>query len=325
MDATELEAAFAQYELEAQVATADTERHRRAVLTAAIARLDERLTELETRQREAVRSYADADITERTFLGRLAEIHAAAAALQPTLTELVDASRGTDGTELARANTLRQRAAALTGPVRERLAGGLRAGTAVERVYVAASDAGAVLAAVYGSGSGGEYVREAVRIDNVDDDPTTEFESAAGLSEYVASRYPWAWDHFQSWSVLFPGGVHRFSLAHTRGSLVAYLDGSTGRIFQEVHSLRVSELPANDSVEASGDGLAVTVNHTYASGPMRVHVERSGSPVDATVSIDGTRVGATGEDGTLWTVAPHGRLNVTVAAGEDTATATLTA
>ena len=62
-------------------------------------------------------------------------------------------------------------------------------------------------------------------------------------------------------------------------------------------------------------GISVAVNRTHGGGPLAVDTRSNltGDPVNATVFVDGDRVGTTGTDGRFWTVAPREAYTVAVA------------
>ena len=72
------------------------------------------------------------------------------------------------------------------------------------------------------------------------------------------------------------------------------------------------------------------MNRTYPGGPLRVRLTQAetGDPVDANVTIgrDGGEsrlVGATGDDGELWTVSPGSRFTVTAIRGNSVVLVTI--
>jgi hypothetical protein len=323
-DGAELAAAFRRHRLEAGLENATSPFERERVLSTAMDGLSDRLSELRARERAATRAYAAGDISGRAFLVRLARVQTAARALDAALEPVVAASRSADETAFERAKTLSQTAESLTGPVRATLASGVRSTTASATVYTAASDDGVVLARVVPGTGGPTYVRETVRFDNRDDDPGTTFESASDFYDFMSTRYPQATAGPPSLSIEFPGGVHRFEMRHSLGTLTAHVDGSARGVAREIHRLRVDALSVSDTANESADGLAVRVNRTFAGGPLEVTVrDASGDRVDASVSVGDATVGETGVDGTLWTVAPHGETAVTVSVDGSTVSVAL--
>ena len=112
---------------------------------------------------------------------------------------------------------------------------------------------------------------------------------------------------------------------YDRGWLTPYLDGGTGRVVKEDQRRELTDRPTDRRDATSDDGtLSVTVRTTYASGPMGVNATdpATGRPVNATVLVDGDRVGPT-RRGTRWTVEPRGAVNVTVVRGDATVTTTV--
>jgi hypothetical protein len=121
--------------------------------------------------------------------------------------------------------------------------------------------------------------------------------------------------------------VYSVTVKHPHGSFSAYLDGGTEKIFKEVQQKRLTgdtPLPTGPSVTNSSENLTVTVNRTYAGGPLRVELtNETGAPVSGEVRIDGELVGRTNADGLLWTLSPADRFEVT--ASYDFRTVNLTA
>jgi hypothetical protein len=73
-----------------------------------------------------------------------------------------------------------------------------------------------------------------------------------------------------------------------------------------------------DTVRNRTASVELRVNHTYGTGPMEVVVTAAVTerPLNATVFVDGYRVGTTGIDGRLWTTGPHPSGVVTVRTAE---------
>jgi hypothetical protein len=118
---------------------------------------------------------------------------------------------------------------------------------------------------------------------------------------------------------------------HSRGRLNAYVDGRTGDIFRETQWRPLDSLENNETISGTRDNLRLTVNRTYAGGPLRIELvdAESGDPVDLTVTIgppDGRSqvVGSTGPDGVLWTVSPAAEYTVTAINTEDPTAVSIT-
>ncbi|MFC7026488.1 hypothetical protein ACFQH8_01025 [Halomicroarcula sp. GCM10025710] len=87
-----------------------------------------------------------------------------------------------------------------------------------------------------------------------------------------------------------------------------------------MQSRQLSTVEPTATVTTVDDSTRLTVSRAYETGPLRVAVSNNetGVPLSGTVSISGQPVGATGADGTLWTVEPRGAYNVTVATSDGT-------
>jgi hypothetical protein len=113
--------------------------------------------------------------------------------------------------------------------------------------------------------------------------------------------------------------VYLVEASHPQGDLRAYLDGATRDVFHETQANAPEAVPVALTRTASTDRLRLQVNATHATGPMWVTVTRPGGPnataVDATVRVNGQRVGTTGADGRLLTLQPAGSFRVNATAG----------
>jgi hypothetical protein len=71
-------------------------------------------------------------------------------------------------------------------------------------------------------------------------------------------------------------------------------------VYRENQRLSIDRLPIENETVWSDDDLELSVAETPASGPVKINATDSdGEATNATVSVDGTEVGDTGEDGTL--------------------------
>ena len=140
----------------------------------------------------------------------------------------------------------------------------------------------------------------------------------------VRERYPDATSGPPSLSIEFPGSIHRFDVRYGGGTLTAYVDGSSRGVFRDVHTLRVSDLSVSESANATSDGLSLRVNQTFQTGPLEVTtLNEDGEAVAADLTVANRSVQATGDDGTLWTVAPDGTYTVTATRDGDSVSVTV--
>jgi hypothetical protein len=189
-----------------------------------------------------------------------------------------------------------------------------------------------VLATVSGSEFNRQYVREAYLPEVRDPGGTDQFRTDRGYDlEAARTRaselYPWTFENAGPTSTglrtgepyLYRAGVYSVTVDHPHGAagqgdLVTYIDGASGEVFREVQLKDLSEVPTAEPRVNRSAGLYVAVNRTHPGGPVAVFVRSNatGSPVDASVAIDGEPIGRTGSDGQLWTVAPRTAFTVRV-------------
>ena len=227
-----------------------------------------------------------------TYLTILGEINERADHLQSLASSVESAADPYPGLE----NRLRNLQADLLqhqGPLRDDLGAAVTGGGATDRLFVGASGQGAVLATI----EDGTYVREAVRTDARD--------AAVGgvdldaAQDRIAELYPWAWVNNGGVSIRSIGkDVFRFELSHDHGSLDSLLDTSSRNVYREVQEKSLSRLPTAVGAQASANNTTITVSKAYAGGPLAVDVTNAtGAPLPATVRVNRTVVGETGEDG----------------------------
>lgn len=301
--------------LRERIAGAESPDERQKRILDGLNEVDKDVITLHTRQRRAIDSYVDGDITARQLLVELARVQAEAAVLTDRLQLL---NRLADNTEDFTVDDSRifptlYDLETFGGPVRSRTLDALRGETeSSTRVFVAADESGVVLSTV----AGDEYVREAYRLDLR--------ERAADINEGVAQNvtrrsYPEIWAAADGTvSGQGSGGTFLFDLAYPDGSLTAFVSGGTDRVFMEHQRMSLAGFPTGAAVTRTLD-LTLRVNRTFPGGPLRVSVvdPSTGEPVNAVVKIgreggESPEIGRTGDDGVLWTVSPRGEFVVTV-------------
>lgn len=320
-NAGEVRSTFTRVSVRRNYEAAETPADRERVVRNGTDRLDDRVAALERREVAAIERYAAGDIQEADLFRTLAGIDAEAGERAETARWLATRARDLEMDDTAsRLATLRIRLISLRGPVRDEIAAGLD-GSNPTRVHVEVADGGIVLATTVRTDAGDtDYVREAY-------DPSIR--TRGGTDRYggnfgdvfdrLGEIYPWV--NERNPGVDNPvrigrDGARLYSIDFTYDgtSHTPYLDGGTGTVVKEEKRQQLDELPTERTNETSPDGtLEVTVGTTYASGPLGVTAvdTTTGEPVNATVLIDGDRVGHT-MGGTAWTVAPRGDANVTV-------------
>jgi hypothetical protein len=324
-DAAATEGRLRSLAIEERLSRANSTAESRAVIRRMGARIESRINGLRAEQRRTIESYSDGERSTGEFLGTLARIETRSQELRRAIARLETAADSIPGTAIDERSVdawARDRLVELglfASPVRQGILAALEGADPVT-VYAEVSETGVVLAAI----DDGRYVREAYLPTERDEGPPEGPGSISAALGRVIEVYPWAWNHSTGVrSAGSPGaGSYRFTIFHRQGRLSTHIDSETGAIFREIQANPLQTVPTAPPVTESEDGLRVAVRRTYATGPMNVSVTASGSgePIDATVVVENRTVGRTGSGGYLWTIAPQGTVNVTVADGERTAT-----
>lgn len=310
-DAGDLAATFETYRVQAAYDAATTDRERRRVLENASEWLRTQTETMMAAERRARSRYAAGETSARSYLATLGRLQLRADHLETTI-DRVDALRAKADAPIV-VDTLRPDLQTLQGPIRQRLAAAIRGEGASGRTFVAVSPRGVVLA----QERGGTYTRETVRLDNRD--------AAVGhlgfdaAEQRFADLYPWASANKQriSMGALGPD-VFVVELTHTHGTVDAALDASTNQVFREVQTKRLADTPVDVGWNVTANETTLSVSRTYAGGPLHVAVRNeTGAPVQATVVVNGTAVGSTGADGSLWTISPAGPYNVSAETSDE--------
>lgn len=299
--------------LRQRVEAAETNGERQRRILDGMNELEKGVVTLRTNQRTAIAAYAAGNIDARTLYVRLARIQTKSDALERRLDVLSELAKETEGNTIdgGRIAALRLQLREFDGPVRERASEAIRGDAPPTRVYAAASQDSVVLTTVVD----GEYVREVYRGDLRSlSGSTVPYE----LQENVTSRsYPEIWAASDGLEGTDSGGTAVVTIPYPGGHLTAFIDGGSERVFKEYQRIRLQNVSTGETRERTID-LTLRVNRTYAGGPLRVQVldPDTGEPVDAAVRIatngeGSVRIGTTGEDGVLWTVAPRGNFVVT--------------
>lgn len=336
-DTTEINSRYARHRLDERYRVAENDTARAAVLRDAADDLDTRISSLRARERAALEAHAAGETSTDGYLRRLAVIDAEADHLSDAVTRLDRRADAVDGQPISnqRMARFKTRLVRLEGPVRDHSRRAFAGDTAPARVYVEAADDGTVAAMLTDSGDGTptapEYVREAyvssarnsTAPDRFSENGAPDFDAVVTRAEEL---YPWAFRNRLRYAVggittgepyLYRAGVYVVGLDHPHGTprqndLVAYFDGGTGDVFREEQYVSSGRLPTHTLGRNRTGRLALTVNATRPGGPAKANVtDAAGAPVSATVYVDGEPVDEAGGDGTLWFLAPHGRVNVT--------------
>ena len=315
-----LESTLFRYEVETEVEQVETDTEKRKVLLAATRAVERRVDSVETEERSARMQYIQGEESASAYLESLGRIDVAARGWDRTL-ERIEVLSDRRSVVRSAARSIGADLETLKGPNRERAGEIVLGQRASDRMYVEASEQGTILADI----EDGAYVREAVRTDNSDDDAgaMTIGEAESRFEEL----YPVAWETRSGISVDKQGpDVWRLELRHDHGTLTSYLDTSTRYAYREVHLKTLSGIPTVTETTVDAGNTTLNVSRTYAGGPLEISVANAtGEPVFATVSVDGTRIGVTGQDGSIWAVSPPGTYNVTAERNGQEIEATVTA
>jgi len=296
-----------------------------------VADLARRTADVREARTAARASFRDGTLTAPAYFRELALLDAATDGLETErsrLEEVVGQVGPGAGPSLTRLQNLEADLETMNGPVAAELQGRYRGNDSGATVISVTGDGGFVAA----TSDDEQFYRVAQETADWSRDGEDRFvtNGSGGLSqalERAADLYPWTFSHqFGSpppRGVFGTTSLYKIAVVHQSGRLTVYLDGSTEEVYREVQQNRRAAVPQNWSRSATADGLAMTVNGTYASGPLDVSVRDavSGAGVDSRVRIDGTYVGTTDGSGHLGTVQPYGTftVNATTAANESVA------
>lgn len=297
---------YEQHRVTEAVAAAESPTEERAALRNATDAVDRRTQALVEDERTARADFVAGEVTAASYLATLGRIHARAAALEETV-ETIDAL-DEDSVGAERRAQLLAQLSTLQGPVRAELAASLQGEGPSKRTFVGVSGNGVTLATL----SGDQYVRETVRTDNRDDAVgQLTFDDA---EQRFGELYPWASENKQRISMGALGSdVYVIEYTHGHGTIEASLDASTSEVFKETQTKSLDDTPVEDTRWIDTRDLVVGVSNTYPGGPVRVNVTNAtGAPMTATVSVNDTDVGSTGDDGVVWAISPADRYSVTV-------------
>ncbi|MFW5999932.1 MAG: DUF7094 domain-containing protein [Halorubrum sp.] len=269
---------------------------------------------LNSRQNRAFEEHAAGELSDRELVDELVRVAATAREYDERLEEIDALAEETDGfSSPRRLDELQVALQVYDGPVRDHALATARGQSSPNEVYVESSQEAVVLATV----EDGEYVREVFRSDRWDrggsDISNDEAINAteAAYPETAALREP---DAFGA------GSVQRITIPHEFGTLRTFVSGGTERVFVEHQRVDLAAFPDSEPATTAGDGFNVTVERTYAGGPVTVTVldDETGEPVsDVTVTKsvgdgDSQAIGTTDEDGVVRTLSPAETYRITV-------------
>lgn len=325
MDGVEMESRLAEYTLEERMASAPTDARKEQTLLKYKFGVESDLSTLQNRKQTLRKQFNDGTISAREYAFALAEVDTEAEQVRDAVGRLESSSERVSGLSFySSTRNMNATIQTIEGPLKERIDGVVRGRTASTRMYVGTSAVGTVLSTV----ADGEYQREAYRSDNRNLSRTPGGSIPEIGQRVLTEQYPWAMsveNRYGTYSDIYqPLHFYPTRIPHEQGTLTAYVDVGTRKIFGEIQRKRLGTFPTGEAVRNSTTGLAVAVNRTYPGGPLRVHLtDSNGTALDAPVVIDGTTVGATGDDGELWTVAPGEEFTVSARRGLNSVSVTL--
>lgn len=314
-DAVAMDAAYRRYLLQERLDRAESDEERARALEEAIEASNETVRELRQREREALRQYANGELSGAQLVGVLSTVDARATEEIAVVEEI-----STQATRLGipgvgpRSNAFTGQLMVRQGEVRQRASASITAERSSQRVYVATSGQGVVLSTV----DGNTYHRESNRHDS--HRPTVErgVETTEAW-ESLSDLYP-KFSELSGFTSLNGKGtsrqLYRASGEFEHGSVWSYVDAYTVDVAREYQQIRLDDrLPRFNATNASAGSLQVGVERTYPSGPALVTVRDDGEPVSgAPVAVANETVATTDADGQAWVVLPYGtpRVETTV-------------
>lgn len=298
-----------------RIQSANTSDERQRLVLGELNRIEQETITLRSDHRALIEAFGDGELSSRAFLIGLARIDAQASVLEERRQRIATLAQETPDFSLSsgRLAALERELSTLTGPVRATAVSVLRGELGPTRFYVATGNQSVVLTTIVDDG----YVREAFRGD-LRDRGSGSIDPQEVLNVTAAS-YPTVWEYKQDTQVVGAGSSYLVQVPFAGGKLTAFVDSGSGKVFKEFQHRPLEETVTGEAVSRTRDGLVLTINRSYPGAPLRVTLadEETGRPVDANITIaagpgdDSTLLGATGEDGVLWTLTPQQPFTVT--------------
>ncbi|MFB6235475.1 MAG: carboxypeptidase-like regulatory domain-containing protein [Halopenitus sp.] len=299
-------------EIRAHIESASTLEERQRRIVAAESSIRQAEVSLHQRQRRAIKAHAAGKISNAELLIELGRIALRAEILAERLDVVKNLADETEGFNLDTEN-LQLRLAVYQGPIRSLAVDIVRGEADPNRVFVESTTNGLVLATIIGD----TYVREVYRGDKWDRG-ASGFEDVSDARNVTTSAYPKISD--SDTSTLGSGTPVRVTLNHDPGQLRTFVSAGDGGVFVEHQTRDLKKFTEGETLNTTQDGLNLTIERTYAGGPVRVTVvdTETGKPIQgATVTVaadqgESTEVGTTNEEGQLWILSPGDSYRVTV-------------
>jgi hypothetical protein len=297
-----------------RIESAETNTERQQLILAALSRVERDEVSLNSRQSAAFRAHASGNLSDQELLDELVRISATAREYDQRLDRIDALADETTGFSApARLDELQVDLQVYEGPVRDVALSTARGDAPAAEIHVESTESSVTLATIVD----GQYVRETFRVDRWDrgggaisNDEAINVTTEA-YPETAALRGP---DAFGA------GAVQRITIPHEYGILRTFVSGGTERVFVEHQRIDLDTFPDTERVSDRGDGFNVTVERSYAGGPVIVTVrdEETGEPapgVTVTKSVgdgDSRAIGATNADGVVTTLSPAESYRITV-------------
>lgn len=315
----EIEAEYNQALLDERLDRVPSAAAERSELRAQQDRVEQRVTRLRGAEQATYTGLASADRDPATVGYELARINGAAAAYDEWVTHIEQKMDDVDGIEPDRQlGALLVETATLQSPLRNQL---MRTATGADerkQLYVTAGSNGLLL----GTNADGTFYRDAYDGRLYDQDAEIAIDEIEVLAR-VDEQYPWitefdSIDISQGLDTPNPNGAaSRVHTRHPHGELITFVNRENGDVFFEHQELDHDSVPTTERINTTDDGLQLTVEETFPTGPMKVTLldGTSGEPLQGTIRIDEQVVGTTDENGQVWIVdSPEERtLSATVA------------
>ena len=312
--------------LDKQLETADSVEKKKQILNRYRYRIENRIISLKATERQAAQAFSNGTISESEYLRTLGQIDAEAERIRTAIDALKKHAESTNfGID---AYSLKAKLATVEGPVRDRIAKTLQGRADPTRIYVETADSGVVLSTIVE----GAYVRETFRADNRDPSKQESISVQNAMTEVIQPQYPWV-SNPNNWTgssrrVYSPIQSIKYTYDYSHGSLTAYVDTGTAKVYREIQYKELTgepSLPPGPTVANSSENVTVTVNRTYPGGPLRVRLTNAtGAPLRGEVTVAGERVGRTGPNGALWTLGPAEQFRVSATDDDTTVNVTAT-
>lgn len=290
----------------------DTDSAKFDVLDEGLQRMEARIDRLRAAEHRAVLAYDGGSIDARDLVVRLARIRSQGTSMNRELNTIRTSGQAIDSRALvARSDALTTQLSITAGPVRERVRRTTAAAATPRRITVLSAGRSVAITSV----SGDRYRREVTLPSRIGGAGTVIQLSRA--IDIVRKSYPEAYQNRRRIEGAIGGrtsGLYRITVVGG-GKLGVFVGIRSRQVFKETRTvpLHVLRGQAPSGPTATNNGVHLTAHRTYQGGPLLVRTTSAGSntPVNATVILDGTRIGTTGSDGERWSVASGGRTNVT--------------